>query len=404
MMSQFDADGTQPSALGWSQEDTAVQMFDLVQTTARVNLCRPTSPDDLSSNDPVPAKPDLVESATIELMGDDEDYVLFQDFDAKQADEHKKAEVAAAIRAVDRKTEGTIMAEEAKAKTEAMKNRHIEFMQWCQKNMDDNDAEKQEKQGREYLTMRVMRSTNYEEQGDWELVLEMFNKSMVEFKEKTRKKLAALAANDAPSLKTAVELAAEVRFNGFLAIFVIIPAEWWAGMNGNKAKMAKVKTCRMYDCSTFAIPPHKDETIQMNPSLAIEKDKAYTECWMQYEKTLIKAMPYLNGPCTSDIVFLNGMINKPMMPSMPAAKLGNIKKLAGDSVLDNCLLQLCLQFLPHVIYLEFLPNTRIGLEVMGDKALHMDRMKKIEDFCTSQNMYEKRLALLRKAAGGSTKE
>lgn len=327
------------------------------------------------------------------------------EFDAKKKTIEKKVEVAAAIRAVEaKKTAGGMMADAAKSKSKALIDRHVEFVQWCGKHMDDNDVEKQEKQGREFLVQKVLQSKTEEEQEDWTMVLEMFDRSMVDFKEKARAKLADLSDNSAPALKTAKQLAAQVRFNGFLVLFIVIPKEWWAGMNGAKAKMAKVKTQRLYDCTGFAIPPHIDETVQMNPILALEKDKAYTECWIQYENVLNKAMPFLNGPCTSDIVILNGMIDKPMKPGMPAARLGNIKKLAEDAKLDNAILQVCLQMLPHVIYLEFLPDTRDGKGYSEDIALHMDRMKKIEQFCTDHNMFEKRLATLQKAAGGSTKQ
>lgn len=340
------------------------------------------------------------------VMGDSIEKVA--EFDAKQEANHKKVEVAAAIRAVEKKvaapSQGSILASEAKAKAGALIDKHVSFMQWCGKHLDETDSEEQERQATEYLVEKIMRSKTEDEKTDWESVYEMFIKANVDFKEKTREKLASLSTNDAPALKTAQQIATEVRFNGFLAFFVIIPKEWWAGMNGAKAKMAKVKTQRIYDCSQFAIPPHKDEVVQMNPQLAIEKDKAFAECWLQYEKVLNKAMPFLNGPCTSDIVFLNGMISKPMMPGMPAAKLGNVKKMADESKLDNCMIQLCIQFLPHVIYLEFLPDTRDGSEVMKDKQMHMNRMGFIEQFCTDHNMFERRLATLKQAAGGSIKQ
>jgi len=115
-------------------------------------------------------------------------------------------------------------------------------------------------------------------------------------------------------------------------------------------------------------------------------------------------MAYINGPCTRDIVFLNGAIEKPMIPIV-ATKLANIKKMADESVLDNCMLQTCIQFLPVVIYLEFFPDTRTGLELMKDRGLHLDRIKHIEKFCDDQNMFEKRKLILPTIpAGGSAKE
>lgn len=300
-------------------------------------------------------------------------------------------------------SQGKVLAADAMNSTKAMVARHTEFMQWYGKHVNNHDMEQDEKQAREYLTERIMRSKNESEKVDWEMVLEMFEKSMVDFKEKVRKDMAEMNSGVMATMDIK-KVYKEIRFNGWLCFFVVIPADWFKQMNGAKAKMEKIKISRILDCRKFVIPPHQDEVVQLNPKLAIETDKAFAECWLQYENVLVKSMPYINGPCTKDIVFLNGAIEKPMIPIV-ATKLANIKKMADESVLDNCMLQTCIQFLPAVIYLEFFPDDRTGLELMKDRSLHLDRVKRVEKFCDDQNIYESRRATLSTiVAGGSAKQ
>lgn len=300
-------------------------------------------------------------------------------------------------------SQGKVLAEQAKASTKAMVSRHVEFMKWYGEHVNNDDQEKDEQQARNYLTERIMRAKSEAEQQDWQLVLEMFNKSVVDFKEKVRKQLEEMNSG-VMATADIKKVYQEVRFNGWLAFFVVIPADWFRQMNGREAKMAKIEVSKLFDCSKFVMPPHKDETIQMNPQLAVEKDKGFAECWLQYEKLLVESFTYLNGPCTKDIVFLNGAIERPMFPVV-ATKLSNIKKMADECVLDNCMLQTCIQFLPAVIYLEYFPDdNRTGQQLMKDRGLHLDRVKHIEKFCQERKMFEPRRIIQSSALAGGTAE
>lgn len=423
----WNDDGTQPSAVGWSQDvpelvnaspsaqlvqfdlsrpedEKVIEMFPDSNWSVKVGRdqyvedTEPRVGSKAHRSDSEPPSPELT-SATRFISAGMDDKILICDKCGVEVDIDTDCD----CEPLKPNSQGKVLAADAMNNTKAMVARHTEFMQWYGKHVNNNDMEQDEKQAHEYLVERIMRSKNEAEKTDWEMVLEMFEKSMVDFKEKVRKDLAEMNSGVMATMDIK-KVYKEIRFNGWLMFFVVIPTDWFKQMNGAKAKMEKIKVSRMLDCRKFVIPPHKEEMIQMNPKLAIEKDKAFTECWLQYENLLVKSMPYINGPCTRDIVFLNGAIEKPMVPIV-ATKLANIKNMADESVLDNCMLQTCIQFLPVVIYLEFFPDDRTGLELMKDRSLHLDRVKRVEKFCEDQNMYQPRTLILpTNSAGGSAKQ
>lgn len=181
------------------------------------------------------------------------------------------------------------------------------------------------------------------------------------------------------------KLATEVRFNGFICFFVIIPAQWFEQLRAQRAKIDERNVRKYYDCRKIAIPPHKDETVQLNPELSVVQDKGFANAYLEYENVMAKQMPYINGPSTRELLFFNGMLEFPLVPKV-ITKLGNVKQMAEAATLDSAMVKVCLQFVPKVLSIEYLPDTFEAKDVLEDRSFHLARMDMLRQFCQDQGI------------------
>lgn len=293
------------------------------------------------------------------------------------------------LRELPKPTEGLdisqmLNAEEIKSRTKLFASRHAEFVRWYGMTVNNEDMDKDELQAKQWLTERILRSPT-EESEDWKLVMEMYEESRMKFREKVRADLEKINAGVYATMDVK-KVYQSVCFNGFVYWTIVIPEDWFTQLkNGRKNKIGD-HVIKYYDCRKIAIDPHKDETVQMNPELSTVQDKAFLELFVQYENMLSKQMHFINGPATEQMSFYNGRLEEPMYPTV-VSKLSNIKKLAEDAKLDNAMCKVCLQFIPKVMIVEFVPNSEgMGKKVMEDRGYHMQAMTRLTKYCRQQGI------------------
>lgn len=275
-------------------------------------------------------------------------------------------------------------AEDMKQKTKLMAKRHAEFVRWYGLHVNNEDMDKDELQAKQWLTERIMRSPT-EEAEDWKLVMEMYEESRASFREKVRKDLEQINSGVHATMDIK-KVYQSVCFNGFIYWTVVIPEDWFTQLKDGRKNKIGDNVIKYYDCRKIAIDPHKDEMVQMNPELSVSQDKMFLETFLQYENVLSKQMHYVNGPMTSQLSFYNGRLETPMFPTV-VSKLGNVKKMGEDATLDNAMVKACLQFLPKVMVVEFVPEIEgMAKKVMEDRGYHIGAMSRLTNFCRKQGI------------------
>lgn len=294
------------------------------------------------------------------------------------------------------KANPTKFVQDLKGKTKKFAAKNAEFMSWYQMNVNNGDLEKDYLQAINWLVQRFVASGDEEDRNDWELVQEVFEENTRVFRDRVKAKMDELNANVTTTTKAQQ---ASLRFNGFLYLTIMVPTHWFQRLREKGGKIDDKNARKFFDCRKIAPMPHPDETVQLNPELSVTKDKAFAEAYIQYDNVLNKVMHFINGPATKEVIFFNGALIKPLLPTV-VTKMMNAQKNGEEAKLDALLAKLCVQLVPSVVVVEFVgDNLDPKTKIMEDRGYHLDKMGWLTTVCESMG-----ILAAQKPAGGSAEK